>query len=125
MRPLALAVALTLASVAATRTAAAAPAPAPSAATDSIRARDLYLHGHYAEARAIYRDRILRVDPVAGAIGMSRCLAAIGDVDMARLNLRSIIASHPPAAAARAELAALEFARGDYATAQAQVDTAL
>ena len=99
---------------------------APGLAADAglTPAAALLRTGRYDEARALYA-QLLKREPVAAAIGLSRCLSAVGKQDEAIQTLAAVVGKHPEAAAARAELARLEFDRGDYPAAQAQVDAAL
>lgn len=111
------------------RCAWAAPSAAPSSAdTTRVRhdaaARRLLMTGRYDEARAAYQ-RLASADPVTAAIGIARCRRAVGDLDEAARTLAAAIDKDPGAAAARAELAAIEFERGRYPAAQAQIDAAL
>src|SRR2546430_70549 len=94
-----------------------ATALAAHAEVDPGPARALYLTGHYPEARKAYA-ALAAQQPVAAAIGVARCQAAVGDPDGARRTLHTALARDPGAAAARSALAALEFDRGEYPAAQ-------
>src|SRR5262249_19735976 len=95
-----------------------------AAETDSLAApRKLWLGGHYSEAEEQYAK--LADDEPAAALSVARCQAAVGERDKAVESLTAAGKKHPRAAALPAELALLAFERGDYAAADAAVDTAL
>lgn len=101
----------------------AAPAQ-PAPAGDPADARLLFLKGRYDEARKTY-EGLARQEPVTAAIGLARCRSAVGDLDGALRILSPVAQAHPGAPEAQAEMARLEFARGNYPSAQAHVDAAL
>ena len=101
--------------------------PAAPAATRDLglaRADSLRLTGRYAEARTAYAALTGR-EPVATAIGIARCMAAVGEADQAVATLSAAAAKHPSEAALHAELGAVEFERGNHEAAEKQVAQAL
>ena len=59
--------------------------------------------------------------PVAAALGLARCQAAVGEYDKALETLATAAEKHPNAAMLEAERARLAFAGGDYHTADQAV----
>jgi tetratricopeptide (TPR) repeat protein len=116
-----MAIALALAALCAVAN-AAPPAAVPHAGV--VRADLLRLTGRYAEARAAYA-AAEKSDPEVAAIGIARCLAAVGEADKAIATLTAAAAKHPSDAALQAELAGLEFERGNHEAARKRVDAAL
>jgi tetratricopeptide (TPR) repeat protein len=104
--------------------AAVAGAPAGARSLGLAAADSLRLTGRYAEARAAYA-ALAAPEPAAAAVGVSRCLAATGDADRAIETLSAAVAKLPSDAAVRAELAGLEFERGDREAARKHVEDAL
>jgi tetratricopeptide (TPR) repeat protein len=102
--------------------ASAAPAAVPPAG--AARADSLRLTGRYAEARAAYSS-VEKSDPAVAVVGIARCLAAVGETDRAIATLSASAAKHPSDAALEAELAGLEFERGNHEAARTHVDAAL
>jgi tetratricopeptide (TPR) repeat protein len=94
------------------------------AASDLVQARSLLMKGRYDEARQSYA-ALAKQDSVASAIGQSRCLDAVGQLDRAIAILRSAADAHPGSASLRAERARLEFERGGLDAAQTSADAAL
>jgi tetratricopeptide (TPR) repeat protein len=101
-----------------------APFVAAAAAPPQRDALDLLRHGRYAEARQAYLAMAAR-DPIASAIGVARCAEATGALDDAVRSLAEVARRNPLAADLHAEWATLEFERGAYDSAQAQVDASL
>jgi tetratricopeptide (TPR) repeat protein len=91
---------------------------------DAARARALLLTGHYTDAQGFY-ERLAPREPIAAAIGIARCRDAVGALGDALRTLSALTEKHPEAAEAQAELARLEFERGNYDAAQRVVDAAL
>ena len=87
-------------------------------------ARRLLLTGNYAEATEAY-DALKEAEPVAAAVGVSRCLTAEGKLEEAIDLLTAVAKSHPRAAALHSEVATLEFERGRYEAAQSRVCASL
>src|SRR5688572_16967432 len=87
-------------------------------------ARSLLLRGRYEESAEAYA-ALLEKHPVQAALGISRCRAETGDSDEAQKTLQNALEKHPAAAELHAELAVLEFERGDHAAARKSVDAAL
>jgi cellulose synthase operon protein C len=108
------------AAVAACVSAAGVSAAEPSLA----EARQLFLHGSYAEAGEMY-GRLAEEEPVAAAVGQARCLAAVGDAEKAVLLLSTTAKTNESAGALRSESALLALERGDYKTAEADAQAAL
>jgi Tfp pilus assembly protein PilF len=88
------------------------------------RADSLRWVGRWEEARAAYAAAPAGRAAEA-AVGIARCLAAVGNADQAIETLSAAASKHPDTAAIPAELAALELERGDYDAAQKHVDRAL
>src|SRR5262245_20485896 len=97
---------------------------ASHAETKVSRARSLVVTGRYADAQREF-ERMAAQEPVAAAIGVARCRAAVGQNDEAIRGLTTAATQHPGAADVEAELAGLEFQRGDYNSAQVHVDAAI
>lgn len=95
--------------------------PAPLA-----QARLLLLRGKYAEAEEEYA-ALLKMEPVAAAVGLARCQEAVGNLAAAGETLHKAAAGaeEPAAAILPAELARLAFDRGDYGPAAEQAAAAL
>ncbi|HVX11836.1 MAG TPA: tetratricopeptide repeat protein [Pirellulales bacterium] len=91
---------------------------------DPSAARHLLLTGKYAEAADAYR-ALAAQEPIASAVGLSRCLVSRGDREGADALLLKVLESRPPAAEILAERAGLAFERGDYEAAASQVTDAL
>ena len=106
---------------------AAAPAGA-HAAEERASARKLLLTGKYAEAEEAYQ-KLAATEPVAAALGLTRCQASTGQREQAVATLNAALEKQPAkssdAAALQAELARLAFDRGDYPAAQQAVEAAV
>jgi tetratricopeptide (TPR) repeat protein len=72
-------------------------------------ADELYLTGRFEEAAAAYQD----VDEPSGAIGISRCRSAVGQLTEADRVLEQALARFPESAAIHSERALLALDRGD------------
>src|SRR5262245_42697953 len=86
-------------------------AVAPADEEKSPSPRNLYLTGRYAESAEAYKAPA--ETDVAAAVGLARCQAATGDRDAAAATLKAAAERDPKAPAPLAELALLEFSRGD------------
>jgi tetratricopeptide (TPR) repeat protein len=87
-------------------------------------ARQFLLAGKYAEAEEAYT-QLAADQPVAAALGIARCHAAVGKLDEAAATLTAALDKQPDAADLHAQLAELAFERGEYAIAREAVDAAL
>lgn len=99
-------------------------APRAAAGDEPAAARHLYLTGKYAEAAEGYQ-KLAEAKPDAAAIGLALCASAQGNYAEADATLAKAIAAGAESAELHAERAALAFQRGDYGTAQLEVDAAL
>ena len=91
---------------------------------DLAIADSLRLTGRYAEARRAYA-ALAGKHAAAAALGTARCMATVGETEKAIETLGAVAAKQPADAALRAELATLEFERGNREAAQRHVDAAL
>ena len=87
-------------------------------------ARRLLMRGSYAEAGEAYA-ALLSTEPVSASLGKARVLVTTGEYESALDLLAAAAKSHANSADVRAELAQIEFARGNYDAAQGHVDAAL
>ena len=94
------------------------------ASGDVAAARRLYLRGNYEEAAEAF-GRLAEKTPVAAALGLARCRAAVGKNEEAEKTLATAATKHPTAAELKAVLAELAFGRGDYPTAEKLAGQAL
>ncbi len=99
-------------------------AESPHGQNDVHEARLLLSKGNYAEATEAY-SKLAATQPVDGAIGRARSLAAVGKLDEAAAILTAAIKRHQSAGKLRAELALLALNRGDSTRAREQADAAL
>ncbi len=103
---------------------------AKSGTKDKLQeARRLFLTGNYAEAIEQF-EKAREGEPIAAAIGLSRCLAATGKLEKAEEALRGALEAKPDApapqrAALHAELAVLLLERGAAKEADEAAGTAL
>ena len=98
-------------------------AVAPADEDKSPSPRSLYLTGHYAEAAEAYQGAAEK--DVAAAIGLARCQAATGDLEVAAKTLSAAVVRDPTAPSPLAELALLEFSRGEEDEARKHAAAAL
>src|SRR5207249_11665913 len=88
------------------------------------RADSLRLTGHYEEARKAFSGLSAR-EPVGAAVGLARCLEAVGDLERAT-QTRSAAAEKQPSSADRPpEMARREIGRGQYEPARSHAEAAL
>ncbi len=85
--------------------------------------RSLYLTGHYAEAAEQYKQTA--GTETAAALGLARCQAATGEYDEAIKTLADAVQRDAKSATLHAELAELEFHRGNEVVARNHAETAL
>ena len=105
---------------------AVAMAPRVASCRDAALARadSLRLTGHYEEAKKAYSGLSAR-EPVRAAVGLGRCLEVVGDLDRAMQALSAAAEKQPSAADLPAEMARLEFERGQYEAARKHAEAAL
>ncbi len=104
-----------------------AVAPCVNVVADEAKLGDaqrLYLTGRYEEAQEQY-EKLAAEHPARAAVGVARCQIAVGQYDAAAKLLAEAIETQDDNAPLSAELARLQFERGNYEAAQEHCQQAL